>query len=123
MSGIAVIYNPDGRPADRELFDRMMGLIAHRGADGSGFWIDGSVAIGYQTFCTTPEAVHEKQPLADPSGHLHLVFDGRVDNRAALATALKDRSIIPRDDTDAELVLRTYECFGAKTPHRIRGDF
>jgi asparagine synthase (glutamine-hydrolysing) len=123
MSGIAVIYNPDGRPADRELFDRMMALIAHRGPDGSGAWIDGSVAIGYQKFCTTPEAVHENQPLADPSGRFHLVFDGRVDNRAEVAAALKDRGTFPRDDTDAELVLRTYECFGAETPRRILGDF
>ncbi|HUN59145.1 MAG TPA: asparagine synthase-related protein [Candidatus Binataceae bacterium] len=123
MSGIAVIYNPDGRPADRGLFDRMMGVIAHRGPDGSGSWIDGAVAIGYQKFCTTPESLRENQPLADPSGRYHLVFDGRVDNRAELTTTLKGRSVLPRDDTDAELVLRTYECFGAETPHRILGDF
>jgi asparagine synthase (glutamine-hydrolysing) len=123
MSGIAVIYNPDGRPADRELFDRMMSLIAHRGPDGSGSWVDGSVAIGYQKFCTTPESVVENQPLTDPSRRLRLVFDGRVDNRTELTAALEDRGVILRDETDAELVLRTYECFGAQTPHRILGDF
>lgn len=101
----------------------MLALIAHRGPDGSGSWIDGSVAIGYQKFCTTPESAAENQPLAGPSGRFHLVFDGRVDNRAELAVALKHRGIVPRDGTDAELVLRTYECFGAETPHRILGDF
>jgi len=123
MSGIAAIFNRDGRPADRELFGRMMALIAHRGGDGSGSWIDGSVALGYQQLCTTPEAVRERQPLADLSGRLRLVFDGRVDNREELAEALKGRGLSLRDDTDAELVLRTYECWGEETPYRILGDF
>jgi asparagine synthase (glutamine-hydrolysing) len=123
MSGIAAIFNPDGRPADHALFGRMLAAIAHRGPDGSGQWIDGPVALGYQQFCTTPESLDEHQPVSDPAGRLHLVFDGRVDNRGELAAALKDRGIVPRDDTDAELVLRTYECFGAETPLRMLGDF
>ncbi|MGA2412268.1 MAG: asparagine synthase-related protein [Candidatus Binataceae bacterium] len=123
MSGIAAIYNVDGRPADHELFGRMMALIAHRGGDASGSWIDGPIALGYQQFCTTPESVHERQPVADPSGRLHLVFDGRVDNREELAEALAARGVILRDNTDAELVLRTYECWGGETPYRILGDF
>jgi asparagine synthase (glutamine-hydrolysing) len=123
MSGIAVLYNPDGRPADRALFERMLALIAHRGPDGAGHWLDGEIAIGYQKLCTTPESVNETQPAADPAGRLHLVFDGRVDNRGELAAAVRDRGIAPRDQSDAELVLRTYECFGAETPLRILGDF
>lgn len=123
MSGIAVLYHPGGQPADRALFDRMLTAIAYRGPDGSGYWIDGSVAIGYQKFCTTPESVNETQPLANPSGQLHLVFDGRVDNRDELAGALKGRGVVPRDNSDSELVLRTYECFGAETPLRLLGDF
>src|ERR1700684_3869145 len=101
MSGIAAIFNPDGRPADHALFGRMLAAIAHRGPDGSGQWIDGPVALGYQQFCTTPESLDEHQPVSDPAGRLHLVFDGRVDNRGELAAALKDRGIVPRDDTDA----------------------
>jgi asparagine synthase (glutamine-hydrolysing) len=123
MSGIAVIYHPEGRPADRELFERMMAAIAHRGADGSGQWIGGHVALGFQKFCTTPESVNENQPVTDPDGRLHLVFDGRVDNRDELTAALNGRGVIPRNDTDAELVLRTYECFADETPFRILGDF
>lgn len=123
MGGFAVIYNLDGRPADRRIFDRMLAAIAHRGPDGRGQWIEGPLAIGCQMFHTTPEAADETQPLADPSGRYRLVFDGRVDNRADLAANLRARGAVLRDDTDAELVLRACECFGAAAPERIIGDF
>ena len=123
MGGFAVIYNLDGRPADRAVFARMLAAIAHRGPDGCGQWIEGPLAIGCQMFHTTPEAVREVQPLADPSGRYRLVFDGRVDNRIDLAANLRARGAVLRDDTDAELVLRACECFGADAPSRIIGDF
>jgi asparagine synthase (glutamine-hydrolysing) len=79
--------------------------------------------MGYQMFHTTPEAVREVQPLADPDSRYRMVFDGRVDNRGELADALRAKGVILRDDTDAEIALRAYECFGADMPRRIIGDF
>src|SRR5712671_5182534 len=123
MGGFAVIYNLDGRPADREVFERMLSAIAHRGPDGCGRWIEGPLAMGYQMFHTTPEAVREVQPLADPDSRYRMVFDGRVDNRDELTDTLRAKGAILRDDTDAEIALRAYECFGADMPRRIIGDF
>ncbi len=123
MGGLAVIYNLDGRPADREILARMLAAIAHRGPDGCRHWTEGPVAMGYQMFHTTPEATREVQPLSDPQNRYRLVFDGRIDNREDLAAAVRAKDAILRDDTDAELVLRAYECFGEETPRRIIGDF
>jgi len=123
MGGFAVIYNLDGRPVDREVIERMLAAIAHRGPDGCGRWIEGPLAMGYQRFHTTPEAVREVQPLADPDGRYRMVFDGRVDNREELAAAIRAQGVALRDDTDTELALRAYECFGADAPRRIIGDF
>ncbi|HEY1851082.1 MAG TPA: asparagine synthase-related protein [Candidatus Binataceae bacterium] len=122
MGGIAVIYNLDGRPVDQAIFERMLSAIAHRGPDGCGRWIEGSVALGCQMFHTTPEALGEVQPLADAQGN-RIVFDGRVDNREDLKAAVRAKGATPRDDTDAELVLCAYGCFGEDTPQRIIGDF
>src|SRR5277367_4923035 len=115
MGGIAVIYNLDGRPVDQAIFERMLSAIAHRGQDGCGRWIEGSVALGCQMFHTTPEALGEAQPLADAQRN-RIVFDGRVDNREDLKAAVRARGAVPRDDTDAELVLCAYGCFGEDTP-------
>lgn len=123
MSGIVAIFNLDGSPADLGLFERMMDSLAHRGPDGSGHFVDGPVAMGCQIRHMTPESVDEVQPLRDPDQRLCLVFDGRVDNRDELKSDLLAKGIEPRDNTDAELVLRAYQCWGEDSPRRILGDF
>ena len=91
MSGLAGIYNLDGRPVDSALLRRMTERIAHRGPDGSGYWIDGPVGLGHRMLHTTPESLQEKQPFLDESGNLCLTMDGRVDNREELRAALEAR--------------------------------
>lgn len=123
MSGIAGIYNFDGRPADASLLRRMTDAIAHRGPDGVGHWVHGPVALGHRMLHTTPESLLETQPLTDETGNLCLTLDGRVDNREELRAALEAKRARLRDSTDAELVLRAYECWGEECPAKIIGDF
>lgn len=123
MSGIAGIYHLDGRPVDSDLLTRMTDVIAYRGPDGVGRWIDGSVGLGHRMLHATPESLYEQQPLLDETGQLCLVLDGRVDNREELKSAILMRGARLRNDTDAEIVLRTYECWGEECPKKIIGDF
>ena len=123
MSGIAGIYNRDGRDINPELLSRMTDAIAQRGLDGSGKWINGPVGLGHQMLWTTPESTLEKQPLCDDTATRCLTFDGRIDNRKELRTSLKTQGVMLRTDTDAEIVLRAYECWGSACPNRILGDF
>src|SRR5712692_9794197 len=111
MSGIAVIYNLDGRPIDPGVLDRMGELMAHRGPDGASQWSDGSVGMAYRALHATPESVHERQPLRDESDNLCLVFDGRLDNREELNRELEAKGFRLRDDTDAELILGSYQAW------------
>lgn len=123
MSGIAGFFNLDGRPADPALLRRMTDRMAHRGPDGVGHWTDGPVALGHRMLHTTPEALQEKQPLTNELGDLCLTLDGRVDNRDELRRELEARGFRLRTDTDAELVLRAYQCWGEACPAKIIGDF
>jgi asparagine synthase (glutamine-hydrolysing) len=125
MSGIAVIYNLDGKPADPHLMTRMLDAIAHRAVDGRDAWLDGAIAMGHAAMRTTPEAAHEHQPHRDGAGadELCLVLDGRVDNRTELRAALVAAGAETHEDTDAELVLRAWQCWGEESPRRIIGDF
>lgn len=123
MSGITGIFNLDGRPVDRALLQQMMNAIAHRGPDGVGCWSDGHVGFGHLMLHTTPESLRERQPLSREPGGLCLTLDGRVDNRRELRAALESKGYAPRANTDAELVLRAYECWGEDCPQRIIGDY
>ena len=123
MSGIAGFYNLDLRPSDSRLLTRMTGAIAHRGPDGIGHWTSGPVGFGHLLLQTTPESVHEKQPLTNHAATICLTMDGRIDNRLELRHSLEANGFPPRDDTDPELVLRAYERWGEECPNRLLGDF
>lgn len=123
MSGTAGIYNRDGRDINPELLSRMTDAIAQRGLDGSGKWINGPVGLGHQMLWTTPESTLEKQPLCDDTATRCLTFDGRIDNRKELRTSLNTQGVMLRTDTDAEMVLAAYTCWGITCPNRILGDF
>ena len=124
MSGIAGIYNLDGQPVDPALLAGMTSAVADRGPDGVGHWIDGPVGLGHRMLQTTPESLHEKQPLGDDgNSSLCLIFDGRVDNRDELRAEIESKGARLRSDTDAEIVLRTYEVWGEACPGKIVGDF
>jgi asparagine synthase (glutamine-hydrolysing) len=123
MSGIAAVYHLDGRPADRRLIGRMLDAVAYRGPDGLNSWVDGPVALGHAMLCTTPEAMGEHQPLVDEQAGLALTIDGRVDNRDELKELLDRQGLRLAGDTDAEIVLRAYQCWGEQTPAKILGDF
>ncbi len=86
-------------------------------------WVKGWVGLGHRMLITTPEQLRERQPLRDESDTVCLVFDGRVDNREDLGKTLKSQGSVLRDDTDAELVLKSYLQWGEKAPIRILGDF
>lgn len=123
MSGITGCYNFDGKPVDQTLVRRMMHRLAHRGPDGSAIWMDGPVGLAHLALHTTPESLRETQPLCNEAQTICLTLDGRVDNRAELQAALEARAVRLRSETDAELVLRAYECWGIECPHHIIGDF
>ena len=123
MSGLAGIYNLNGRPADPILLRRMIRRAAHRGPDASDCWINGPVGMGHVMLQTTPESLYERQPWLDESGTICLTLDGRVDNREELILSLEAADFHLRTDTDAELLLRAYQRWGEHCPEHVVGDF
>ncbi len=123
MSGIAALYNLDGRPVEPALLRRMTDVIAHRGPDGAGVLTDGAVGLGHRMLRTTPESLGERQPLTDETGEFAITFDGRIDNRDELLAGLRAAGARLEAGTDAELVLRAYQAWGEDSPRRLLGDF
>jgi asparagine synthase (glutamine-hydrolysing) len=123
VSGIAVLFQRDGAPADAAVVRRMLGRLAHRGPDGERVVALGPIALGHRRFWTTPEEVGEEQPLADPSGRYEIVLDGVVDNRDELGAWL---GLATRDmaaTSDAALLLIVFGRRGAAGFSRVVGSF
>lgn len=123
MSGFIAIVAPPGDPVDPALVDRMLERLRHRGPDRTGVWLDGSVALAHCQLAVTKEAAAERQPHANEAGTVRVVLDGRFDNRDGLAPALDAAGFRLRDETDVELLLRSYECWGEGCAARLLGDY
>jgi len=123
VSGLAIALNLRGGPVCAARVTRMLAPLRHRPYDRQGIWSGPTIAIAHLAYDTTPEAQRERQPLQDERGEIVLVMDGRVDNRAELAAALRERQIAPCDETDAELVLGAYRLWGVDCAQKIVGDF
>ena len=122
MSGILGIWNQDSRPVNRAELSHLSATLSHRGPDGEGLWIQGSVGLGCQLNRITPEASNESQPVVHPSGSV-LVFDGRLDNREELLSRLNPSSRVSTESPDPELILAAYREFGDQFPEMLTGDF
>jgi asparagine synthase (glutamine-hydrolysing) len=123
MSGISGIVRFDGAPADPAHLHAMTAAMSHRGPDGIGHWVKGSVALGQCMLRTTPESLEETQPLANEDESVVLVMDGRTDNWEELRAELLSHGARLRTRADAELVLRAYETWGDACLSHVDGDF
>ncbi|MEJ2649820.1 MAG: lasso peptide isopeptide bond-forming cyclase, partial [Sedimentisphaerales bacterium] len=123
MSGIFGIYNFDKRPADLAELNQIAECLAHRGPDGSGIWHSGPVGLVHRMLWTTPESLHEQQPLLSSAGDLVLTADARIDNRAELISRLALNDLLPNELSDGTLILKAYQKWGEECAEKLIGDF
>ncbi len=97
----------------------MIDRMAHRGPDGRQIWTSGPIGFGHCAFHTLPEEVGHSQPRVSVDGHLRIVMDGRIDNRAELESQLGLKTEVP----DAEIVLAAFERWREQCPEHLLGDF
>lgn len=109
MSGIAAVFNLDGRPVEHAQLERLIDAMAHRGRDGLGRFCDGQAALGHAMLRVTPESIAETQPLCDDASGICLTFNGRIDNRRELRKLIEAAGETLRTDTTLSwCCVRTY---------------
>jgi asparagine synthase (glutamine-hydrolysing) len=124
MSGICGIIHFNRSPVDPALLRRLSEAARHRGPDGVTERLVGDVGFAHLALYSTPEAVHERQPLASRDGRLLLVADARIDNRQELLEELRSTGHLQDGSwTDADLILAAYQRWAAACAGRLIGDF
>jgi asparagine synthase (glutamine-hydrolysing) len=122
MSGIFGFVHLDGAPAERSDLERMARLMERRGPDGTGLWLDGSVALGHTLLATTPESLSETLPLRHSETGCVITADVRLDNRPELMAALGDSRRLA-EAGDGTLLLEAYLRWGDACVDHLLGDF
>src|SRR5262249_28485824 len=67
VSGLAVIYERDGAPAEEARITRMLERLRRRGPDRNAHRCLGEVALGHCMLETTPEDALDREPLESAS--------------------------------------------------------
>src|SRR5436309_484321 len=88
MSGLAAIWQFDGRPDTRSGCERMLAAQQTYGLHAVGEWSNGPVALGRRLMRLLPEDEFDRQPLVGAGGSIVLVADLRLDNRGEVVRAL-----------------------------------
>ena len=122
MSAFGLIFHRRGAPVDAAVATRLTEALRRHGPDGCKMRIEASAHLGHQHFWSTPEEIGERQPLAAPPA-LRLVFDGRLDNREDLLSALGYQGAQGRALSDARLVLLAYQRWAEDCFARLLGPF
>ncbi len=123
MSGICGIVRFNEKPVKKEEIQKMLDTMRNCGNDTESIWVDRNAGFGHKMLWTTPESLHEMQPLVSEDDSLVLTADARIDNREELADKLginiNDFNVI----TDADLILYAFKMWGEDCPKHLIGDF
>jgi asparagine synthase (glutamine-hydrolysing) len=126
MCGIAGVYDPTHRLSPgqrREAASHMAGLLAHRGPDDEGLFVDheAGVALGFRRLAVLDLTPAGAQPMHSHDGRCVLAYNGEVYNHGALRAGLVRAW---RGHSDTEPLLETLAEHGAPaTLPRLDGMF
>ena len=120
MCGFVGFSNFLKKPKD--VLNNMMNQIAHRGPDGSGVFIDKTVAIGFRRLAII-DISSGNQPMFNENKTLVLVFNGEIYNAKKLRANLIQKGHKFNNFSDSEVIIHGYEEYGRKILMQLRGMF
>lgn len=123
MCGITGILHFDGEPASPVILRRMTDAIAHRGPDGEGCYVEGSLALGHRRLAIIDLSPAGHQPMQTVDGRFVISYNGEVYNFRELRTELESLGYQFRSHTDSEVVLQALAHWGLGALERFNGMF
>lgn len=123
MCGIAGVLQLDGGAPDGWVLDRMHLVMAHRGPDGIGRFLDGPVGLAHRRLSIIDLSDAAAQPMANEDGNVLLIYNGEIYNFPELRSELEDRGHVFASRTDSEVLIHGYEEWGDGVVERADGMF
>lgn len=123
MCGIAGILHLDGAAASPSVLKKMTDIIAHRGPDGEGQWVEENVGIGHRRLAIIDLSAAGHQPMISPDHRYVLSYNGEIYNFKELRIELEAAGYWFRSQTDSEVVLYAFAEWGPECVNRFNGMF
>ena len=122
MCAICGIYNFNHKePVSNDLIKKMCDVVAHRGPDDSGTFLDGNIGLGNRRLSII-DLQKGHQPMTNEDGSIWVVYNGEIYNHPELRDSLKKKHVF-LTDCDTETLVHLYEEFEDAMVNRLRGMF
>ena len=121
MCGIAgyISRAPDDRL--RVIVQRMTDAVSHRGPDGEGIFVEGTVALGHRRLAIIDLSEFGAQPMVDTKSGCVIVYNGEIYNYIEIRGELPASRCRFHSQSDTEVILKAYEVWGADCVSRFNG--
>jgi asparagine synthase (glutamine-hydrolysing) len=124
MCGIAGLFCRDQRAADRATITAMSNALVHRGPDGEGFWLDGSIGLAHRRLAIRDLTDAGRQPMLDAAERVVVTYNGELYNDQELRKELeRDFGFVFRSSCDTEILPYAYLAWGEAMFERLEGFF
>lgn len=123
MCGLAGAFDRSGNPISPVILKRMTDAIAHRGPDGEGHYIDGSLGLGHRRLAIIDLSAAGHQPMSTEDNRFIIVYNGEVYNFNELRLELEAIGHHFHSRTDSEVVLKALAQWGPVALERFNGMF
>ena len=124
MCGIAGFVSKKNAEFDDELLHRMAGVIAHRGPDDEGFFVNKERGIGLANRrLSIIDIEGGSQPMSNDGGSVWITYNGEIYNFPELRKELEAKGHRFKSRSDTEVIVRAYEEYGVHAFARLNGIF
>lgn len=123
MCGIAGFLTKGYDGLSTEHLLAMGDVIAHRGPDAHGEYIDEHVGLCHRRLSILDLSEAGNQPMYSASGDIAIVFNGEIYNFLSLKADLEAQGVVFKSGTDTEVILHLYEREGTACLNKLNGMF
>jgi len=108
---------------DYELIAKMNDALAHRGPDGDGYHVNGSISLGHRRLSIIDLSDNGKQPMTFCHGNREvlIVYNGEIYNFRDIRKTLSAKGYRFKSATDTEVILAAYLEYGTDCITRFNG--
>lgn len=109
---------------NREILERMVAAVGHRGPDGRGFFLsrDG-VGLGHARLAIIDLSPSGEQPMASADGSVQVILNGEIYNFRELRRELEQKGAAFRSQSDTEVITHLYAALGEEVFSCLNGMF